>query len=118
VHHAAAGTTATVLRSGVPSVAVPHNADQFTWARRLAELRVSPPPIRRGKLSRERLEPALIGATTSDVLRECAQALAARIRDEDGVAAAVAAFERRVGSARRNGSSARGQPAVLAGGAQ
>jgi UDP:flavonoid glycosyltransferase YjiC (YdhE family) len=118
VHHAAAGTTAAVLRGAVPSVAVPHNADQFTWARRLAELRVSPPPIPRGKLSRERLEPALIGATTSDVLRERAHALAARIREEDGVAAAVAAFERRFGSARPNGLSARGQPAVLAGGAQ
>jgi sterol 3beta-glucosyltransferase len=117
VHHAAAGTTAAVLRSGVPSVAVPHNADQFTWARRLAELRVSPPPIRRRRLSRERLEPALIGATTSDVLRERAQALAARIREENGVAAAVAAFERRFGNARRNASSARGPPAVLAGGA-
>ena len=53
VHHAGAGTTATVLRTGVPSVAVPHNADQFTWARRLAELRVGPPPIPRRKLSRQ-----------------------------------------------------------------
>jgi UDP:flavonoid glycosyltransferase YjiC (YdhE family) len=107
VHHAAAGTTATALRSGVPSVTVPHNADQFTWAGRLSELRVSPPPIPRRGLTRERLEPALVGATTSHVLRERAQALAARIREEDGVAAAVAAFERRFGSARRNGPSAR-----------
>jgi UDP:flavonoid glycosyltransferase YjiC (YdhE family) len=118
VHHAAAGTTAAVLRSGVPSVAVPHNADQFTWARRLAELRVSPPPIGRKALSRERLEPALIGATTSDVLRESAQDLAVRIREEDGVAAAVAAFERRFGGATSNGSSARGRRALLASGAQ
>ena len=114
VHHAAAGTTATVMRSGVPSVAVPHNADQFTWARRLAALRISPPPIPRRKLSRERLEPALIGATTSNIMRERAQALAARIREEDGVAAAVAAFERRLGSAEHHGSSARARPAVLA----
>ena len=118
VHHAAAGTTAAVLKSGVPSVAVPHNADQFTWARRLAELRVSPPPIGRKAFSREQLEPALIGATTSDVLRESAQALAVRIREEDGVAAAVASFERRFGGAGRNGSSGRERPAVLAGGAQ
>jgi sterol 3beta-glucosyltransferase len=110
VHHAAAGTTATALRSGVPSVAVPHNADQFTWGRRLAELRVSPPPIPRRRLSHEWLEPALIGATTSHVLREHARALAARIRAEDGVAAAVAAFERRFGPARR--------PAVLVGAAE
>jgi len=117
VHHAAAGTTAAVLRSGVPSLAVPHNADQFTWARRLAELRVSPPPIRRKALSRERLEPALIGATTSDLLRASAQALGARVRMEDGVATAVAAFERRFGGARDNGSPAPGRPAVVAGGA-
>jgi UDP:flavonoid glycosyltransferase YjiC (YdhE family) len=110
VHHGAAGTTATALRSGVPSVAVPHNADQFTWGRRLAELGVSPPPIPRRKLSRELLAPALIGATTSDVLREHARALAARIRAEDGVAAAVAAFERRFGPAPR--------PAVLVGAAE
>jgi sterol 3beta-glucosyltransferase len=118
VHHAAAGTTATALRAGVPSVAVPHNSDQFTWARRLAELRVSPPPIPRPKLSRERLEPALIGATTSDVVRERAQALAARIREEDGVAVAVAGFERRFGSARQDRSRGRGRPAVAAGGSQ
>jgi sterol 3beta-glucosyltransferase len=118
VHHAGAGTTATVLRTGVPSVTVPHNADQFTWARRMTELRVSPPPIPRRKLSRESLETALIGATTSDVLRERAQALAARILEEDGVAAAVAAFERRFAGARNNGSPARGRPAVLAGVAQ
>jgi sterol 3beta-glucosyltransferase len=118
VHHAGAGTTATVLRMGVPSVAVPHNADQFTWGRRLAELRVSPPPIPRRKLSPGLLETALIGATTSDVMRERAQALAARIREEDGVTAAVAAFERRFADTRQNGSPARGRPAVLAGEAQ
>jgi sterol 3beta-glucosyltransferase len=118
VHHAAAGTTATILRSGVPSVAVPHNADQFAWARRLAELRISPPAIPRRKLSRERLEPALIGVTTSTVMREHAEQLAARIREEDGVAAAVAAFDRRIGNARSNGPPARRLPAALVGGAQ
>jgi UDP:flavonoid glycosyltransferase YjiC (YdhE family) len=107
VHHAAAGTTATALRSGVPSVAVPHNADQFTWDAGWRSWAVSPPPIPRRKLSRELLAPALIGATTSDVLRERARALAARIRAEEGVAAAVAAFERRFGPRER--------PAVLVG---
>ena len=80
VHHAAAGTTATALRAGVPSVLVPHNADQFTWAKRLAELGASPPPIARRSLSLERLAPAIIGATTSDVLRERTRELAVRIR--------------------------------------
>jgi UDP:flavonoid glycosyltransferase YjiC (YdhE family) len=107
VHHAAAGTTATALRAGVPSVLVPHNADQFAWAKRLAELGASPPPIPRRSLSLERLAPAIIGATTSDVLRERTQRLAARIRQEDGVARALEAFERRFGAPRRSAPPAR-----------
>lgn len=95
VHHAAAGTTATALRAGVPAVLVPHNADQFTWAERLAELGASPPPIPRRELSRERLARAIAGATTSGVLRRRTRELAGRIRDEDGVGRAVAAFEHR-----------------------
>ena len=99
VHHGAAGTTATALRAGTPSVLVPHNADQFTWARRLAELRAAPPPIARRKLTAEALRPAIVGATASNRIRERTEALAARIRAEDGVARAVAAFERRFGAA-------------------
>jgi sterol 3beta-glucosyltransferase len=96
VHHGAAGTTATALRAGVPAVIVPHNSDQFSWGRRMAELRVSPPPIPRRRLSVDHLERALTAAVTDRELRERADALGRRIRDEDGVARAVEAFERRV----------------------
>jgi hypothetical protein len=51
-------------------------------------------------------------------MRERAQALATQIRAENGVEAAVAAFERRFESVRQNGSPTRGRPAVLAGEAQ
>jgi sterol 3beta-glucosyltransferase len=98
VHHGAAGTTATALRASVPSVIVPHNSDQFSWGRRMAELGVSPPPIPRRRLSVERLHEAISTATTEGHLRDRADALARRIRDEDGVARAVEAFERHVGS--------------------
>jgi UDP:flavonoid glycosyltransferase YjiC (YdhE family) len=118
VHHGAAGTTATALRSGVPSVVVPHNTDQFTWARRLAELRVSPPPIPRRKLSAERLRPAILGATSSPLIRERTRALAERIRAEDGVARAVAAFERRFGTAAKSTPARRRPPTAVAGGSQ
>jgi sterol 3beta-glucosyltransferase len=96
VHHGAAGTTATALRAGVPAVIVPHNSDQFSWGRRMAELRVSPPPIPRRRLSVDRLEQAVFAATTDRELRERAEVLAGRIRAEDGVTRAVEAFERRV----------------------
>jgi sterol 3beta-glucosyltransferase len=95
VHHGAAGTTATALRAGVPSVTVPHNADQFSWARRMHELGVSTPPIPRRRLSVQRLEEAISVAATDRALRGRAGALAQGIRGEDGVARAVAAFERR-----------------------
>jgi sterol 3beta-glucosyltransferase len=96
VHHGAAGTTATALRAGVPAVIVPHNSDQFSWGRRMAELGVSPPPIPRRRLVVDRLEEALIAATTDRELRERAEALGGQIRGEDGVTRAVEAFERRV----------------------
>jgi UDP:flavonoid glycosyltransferase YjiC (YdhE family) len=114
VHHGAAGTTATALRCGVPSVLVPHNADQFTWARRMEELGVSPPPIPRRKLSVERLAPAIIGAATSGVMRERAATLARRIRAEDGVARATEVFERRFGGATRHPPTIGRAPAALA----
>jgi sterol 3beta-glucosyltransferase len=104
VHHGAAGTTATGLRAGVPAVIVPHNSDQFSWGRRVAELGVSPPPIARRKLSVDRLEQAIVAATTAQELRECAGALGGRIRSEQGVARAVEVFERHV--ARRSGRTA------------
>jgi sterol 3beta-glucosyltransferase len=108
VHHGAAGTTATALRAGAPAVIVPHNSDQFSWGRRMAELRVSPPPIPRRRLVVDRLEQALIAATTDRELRDRAEALGARIRGEDGVARAVEAFERHVGSSHgRAGAPAR-----------
>jgi sterol 3beta-glucosyltransferase len=96
VHHGAAGTTAIALRAGVPAVIIPHNSDQFSWGRRMAELRVSPPPIPRRRLNVDRLEQAIVAATTDRELRERAEALAGRIRTEAGVARAVDVFERQV----------------------
>lgn len=99
VHHAAAGTTATALRWGVPAVMVPHNADQFTWARRAAALGVSPAPLPRRRLTAERLQPALTEAVESGEMRARAASLGRRIRGEDGLGRAVEVFERRFGAA-------------------
>lgn len=96
VHHAAVGTIATTLRAGIPMVAVPHMTHQFYWARRVNELGLGPPPIRRRRLTAERLAEAIQIATTDEQMRHRAAALGERIRSEHGVARAVAAFERRV----------------------
>lgn len=97
VHHGAAGTTATGLRAGVPAVVVPHHSDQSTWGKRLAQLGVSPPPIPRRRLTADLLSEAIAVATADAGMRQRAQELGARIREEDGVARAVEAFERHVG---------------------
>lgn len=94
VHHGAAGTTATALRAGVPSVIVPHNSDQFSWGRRMAQLGVSPAPVPRRRLSAERLGEAIAVAVNDADMRRRVQELGRQIRSEDGAAAAAAAFER------------------------
>jgi sterol 3beta-glucosyltransferase len=96
VHHAPVGTTAAAVRAGIPSVAVPQMTDQFVWARRLHELGVGPPPVRRRDLTVDGLAQALRIATSDHAMRHRAMALGARIRSEDGVARGVEAFERRV----------------------
>jgi sterol 3beta-glucosyltransferase len=96
VHHAGVGTTAAALRAGIPMVGIPHMTDQFTWARRVHELGVGPAPIPRRELTVDRLTSALRFMTNDDAMRRRAAALGERIRREDGVARAVATFERRV----------------------
>ena len=110
VHHGGAGTTAAGLRAGVPSVLVPFFADQPFWGRRVAVLGVGPKPIPRKQLTAERLAAAIREATGDTVMRQRAVDLGARIRSEDGVAAAVEVIESLV-SARSRGTEAPGPAA-------
>lgn len=89
VHHGGAGTTAAALRAGVPSIVVPHIADQPFWGRRVAALGVGPPPIPRPKLSAEGLAAAIRVVVSDGAMRQCAAALAAHLRAEDGIGRAL-----------------------------
>lgn len=89
VHHGGAGTTASGLRAGVPTVVVPAFADQPFWGRRVHELRVGPQPIPRHELTVERLAAAVSVATNDPDIRRSAQELGQAIRAEDGVGRAV-----------------------------
>ena len=79
---------------GVPSIIVPFFGDQPFWGRRVAALGVGPQPIPRRKLTSGRLAGALRVAVTDPGMRRRAAELGARIRGEDGVAAAVAVIGR------------------------
>ncbi|PXX56532.1 UDP:flavonoid glycosyltransferase YjiC (YdhE family) [Nocardia tenerifensis] len=94
VHSCGAGTMAAGLRAGLPAVAVPSpGGDQPFWARRLRELGVSSATLPRPKLTAERLARAIDSALSEPGHRTRAEELAARIAEEDGAAAVVAAVE-------------------------
>jgi sterol 3beta-glucosyltransferase len=94
VHHGGAGTTHTAVRAGRPNVVVPFFTDQPFWGRRVAEAGVGPPPIRRRDLSANALARALESALSDDAMATRAELVASRIRSENGVEEAVAAFQR------------------------
>jgi UDP:flavonoid glycosyltransferase YjiC (YdhE family) len=99
VHHGGAGTTAAGLRAGAPTLIVPFFLDQFFWGRRVFELGVGPRPIPRRRLQVAPLVAAIEAAATDTGMRSRAAELGRRIRSEDGVGRAVAAFERHLGRA-------------------
>lgn len=91
VHHGGIGTVAAALQAGVPQVVRPFIGDQPFWAGRLHHLGVAPAPLS-GRLTPERLAAAIEDAAK---LAPAARALAGRLKEEDGVAAAVARLEGR-----------------------
>lgn len=93
VHHGGAGTTGAALWAGIPSVVVPHFADQPFWGYRVAALGAGPEPIPRSQLSVERLASAITAAVSDKSMHRRAAELGERIKAEDGVAKAVEAID-------------------------
>jgi len=93
VHHGGAGTTGAGLRAGRPSVIVPFFGDQPFWARTVYSLGVGPKPVPKKKLTAVKLAAAISEAVTNAEIQRKAQAIKARISQENGVANAVAIIE-------------------------
>lgn len=89
VHHGGAGTTATGLRAGKPSVVVPFFGDQPFWGMRVPGSK----PILLKKLSADNLAKAIIAVTGNKDILRAADDLGRKIRDEDGVGTAVSLIE-------------------------
>ena len=100
VHHGGAGTTASSLTAGVPTVVVPFFADQFFWGRRVAELGAGPEPLPMARLDAPGLAGRLRAVLASPAMRERASGLGERLRAEDGVAAAVELVDRHLATPR------------------
>jgi UDP:flavonoid glycosyltransferase YjiC (YdhE family) len=85
VHHGGAGTTAAVLRAGVPSVTTPFFLDQPFWGERLHHLGVATAPVPIRTLTADRLAEAVTEATTTPLMRERARLVGEDVRAERGV---------------------------------
>jgi sterol 3beta-glucosyltransferase len=94
IHHGGFGTTAAGLRSGVPSIVIPHIIDQYYWGQRVYELGVGPKYVSRGKLDAEILAERIRQAVIDQGMRMKAAQLGFAIRGEpDGVGEAVNILE-------------------------
>ncbi|MEQ0565623.1 glycosyltransferase [Amycolatopsis sp. NEAU-NG30] len=89
VHHGGAGTTAAALRAGVPSLVCPVFSDQPFWGDRVSRLSAGPRPLPPKDLDADVLTARLRELTGNPLFRRGAQYVSARLRAEDGVAAAV-----------------------------
>jgi len=93
IHHCGLGTTAEVLKAGLPSIPVPHMIDQFAWADRIHSLGVATDPIPRKELTVEKLSKAITEALENSRMKENAKKLGQKIRKEKGLKNAVMAIE-------------------------
>ena len=93
VHHGGAGTTAAVLRAGIPSVVGWYSADQPVWGRLLGDLGVGI-SFRAARLDRDRLREALRSVLMPRVRERAAEVATLLITPEVAVARAADALER------------------------
>lgn len=88
VHHGGAGTTATGLSAGKPTVIVPFFGDQFFWGDLVHRAGAGPEPI-----PARLLEPASLAAAIKEALEEAvtnrAREIGTRINEEQGAENAV-----------------------------
>jgi sterol 3beta-glucosyltransferase len=85
VHHGGAGTAASVFRSGVPSVFVPHTFDHPLWADLAHGLGCARAPIPFLDLTAERLGRAICETLQDRRCHESAAALGEKVRGEQGL---------------------------------
>ncbi len=83
LHHCGAGTTAAVLRAGIPSVASPMFADQFFWADRIEKLGAGV-RIDFDSISRSNIEQAIEYVLTDEAVRHKAAEGSSAIKRENG----------------------------------
>lgn len=98
VHHGGAGTTSATLLAGVPSIVVPANFDQFSWAAVVDKLGVG---LRAGSLDRfnvTELDSLIARLVADDRFRSRAATIRDQIVAEDGISEAIRIIEKHMAS--------------------
>ena len=105
IHHGGAGTTASVLFAGKPQIIIPHIADQWFWGGEMKRLRVG--SMLDKKTWPEKLPAKVMKVEGRKKMRKRCEALAVRLRAEDGPGTAVKLLENFVAKKQAGDSSAR-----------
>ena len=93
IHHGGAGTTTAVCRAGVPSIVVPHLADQPYWAGLLQQRGLAPKPLHRHQLSVAKLAQRVQQTLNSPQMFEAAKSVGQQMTGENGVKTAIRLIE-------------------------
>ena len=97
IHHGGAGTTAAVLRAGIPSLILPFFFDQAFWAHRLYELGVGLKPLSSRQISVETIASEIRNLSTNREIQKNVQRLAKDLQQEDGVSQGVTVIQNAMG---------------------
>jgi UDP:flavonoid glycosyltransferase YjiC (YdhE family) len=92
IHHGGAGTTATVLRAGVPALVVPTWGDQALWAHAVGAWGAGPRPVHIRWARPGVVADAVRAMLTDDRMRGRARDAAAAMAAEDGLGTMLAAL--------------------------
>ncbi len=109
VHHGGAGTTASSLRHGLPTLIIPFGGDQPFWGDRVFAAGCGPRPIPREKLTAELLAESLSLLLNTPEYVSSAARIGEKMRNEHGCANAADLIERAVLDWQNESSGAFGQ---------
>lgn len=96
IHHGGAGTTASGLRAGRPTITVPFFADQFFWGYQAYHLGAALKPIDHKKLDASILAAAIRRVAASPDVRHQAEKIGSLLRCENGAERAVEILEQKI----------------------
>lgn len=93
MHHGGAGTTASGLRAGCPTIICPFGMDQPFWGRCVSKLGVGVATVPQAKLTEDKIVEAVQMVFSNRTIRNKATSLAQELGHEDGVGQALEFIE-------------------------